>query len=177
MDQMKMTKYRLFMAWEYEEEEAWLAEMEADGWHLDRVQMFRYEFVKGEPNQYQYRLEMLPELPGHSDSVRYLEFMEETGAEAIASYLRWVYFRRENDGTPFEIYSDNASRIRHLRRILYLLIPLLCAEVLATVSSVSASGRSWPGLVCAMLAVAIVSGILRIRRQIKKLEEEQNICG
>ena len=173
---MKMTKYRLFMAWEHEQEEAWLAEMEADGWHLDTVQMIRYEFVKGEPDQYQYRLEMLPELPNHPDSVRYLEFMEETGAEAIASYLRWVYFRKKNDGTPFEIYSDNASRIRHLRRILYLLIPALCAELLATLSVVLSSGLMWPGLVCMMLAVAIASGIVQINRQIKKLEKGQNIC-
>ena len=173
---MKMTKYRLFMAWEYEEEEAWLAEMEADGWHLDSVRMFRYEFVKGEPDRYQYRLEMLPEMPDHPDSVRYLEFMEETGAEAIATYLRWIYFRKENDGTPFEIYSDNASRICHLRRILHLLIPVLCLEVMLSVSAVSASGRSWTGLVCIMFAVAIASGILRIRRQIKKLEQDQNIC-
>ena len=85
---MKMTKYRLFMAWEHEQEEAWLAEMEADGWHLDTVQMIRYEFVKGEPDQYQYRLEMLPELPNHPDSVRYLEFMEETGAEGVGVVVR-----------------------------------------------------------------------------------------
>ena len=173
---MKMTKYRLFMAWEHEQEEAWLAEMEADGWHLDTVQMVRYEFVKGEPDQYQYRLEMLPELPGHPDSVRYLEFMKEIGAETIASYLRWVYFRKKNDGTPFEIYSDNASRIRHLRRILHLLIPVLCVEIGVTLSTVLASGLMWPGLVCMMIAVAITNGIVQINRQIKKLEQEQNIC-
>ena len=29
-----MRKFKLFMAWEFEEEEKWLAEMEAKGWHF-----------------------------------------------------------------------------------------------------------------------------------------------
>jgi len=45
-----------------------------------------------------------------------------------------------------------------------------------TLSTVLASGLMWPGLVCMMIAVAITNGIVQINRQIKKLEQEQNIC-
>lgn len=173
---MKITKYRLFMAWEHEKEEAWLAEMEAQGWHLETVQAVRYTFVKGEPDQYQYRLEMLPELPGHPKSVEYLGFLEELGVEVVASYLRWVYFRKKNDGTPFEIYSDNASRIRHLQRIQQLMIAALCIEVVAVVLLSWDSGLWSAKLVPAVFACALGHGIVQLRRRIRQLEAEQTIC-
>lgn len=172
---MKLTKYRVFMAWEHEKEEAWLAEMGAQGWHLETVQLIRYTFVKGEPGQYQYRLEMLPQLPGHPESIRYLEFMAETGAEVIATYLRWVYFRKKNDGTPFEIYSDNASRLAHYQRINRLLLPVLCLELIATSTAVL-RGDTWAGVLCGLLTLAVACGILQNLGQIKRLEKEQSIC-
>ena len=85
---MKPVKYRLFMAWEHEEEEQWLAEMESKGWHLTDVFWIRYQFEKGEANKYQYRLEMLPEVPSHPKSQEYIQFIEDTGAEMIGSYLK-----------------------------------------------------------------------------------------
>ena len=35
--------------------------------------------------------------------------------------MRWVYFRKKTDSAPFELFSDNASKIRHLSRILFLI--------------------------------------------------------
>ena len=172
---MKLTKYRLFMAWEHEKEEVWLGEMESQGWHLEAVQAVRYTFVKGEPEQYQYRLEMLPELPGHPRSKEYLDFMEEMGVEVIASYLRWVYFRKKNDGTPFEIYSDNASRLRHLQRIQQLLSAALCIEIGAILILSSNSGLWLARLIPAALTCALAYGIVQTRRRIQQLEAETTI--
>ena len=177
---MKMTKYRLFMAWEHEQEEAWLAEMEADGWHLDTVQMIRYEFVKGEPDQYQYRLEMLPELPNHPDSVRYLEFMEETGAEAIASYLRWVYFRKKTADGPFELFSDNSSRIKMLNRVLSLLTTL---GILCLVAGgynlflyfLWGHAVSLVGLLPLAVSVLLGLGMRRLQKKKKLLQKEEQV--
>ena len=172
---MKLTKYRLFMAWEHEQEEAWLAEMEAQGWHLEAVQAVRYTFVKGEPNQYQYRLEMLPELPGHPKSREYLSFMEEMGVEVVASYIRWVSFRKKNDSTSFEIYSDNTSRIRHLQRVHQLLIAALCIEITAVLSLLWDSGLWLARLIPAAFACALAHGIVQTHRRIRQLEAEQTI--
>jgi hypothetical protein len=56
--------------------------------------------------------------PAHPESIRFIRFLEESGAEHVASYLRWAYFRKKAADGPFEIYSDTASRIKHLERII-----------------------------------------------------------
>lgn len=56
---MKRTIYKLFWAWNFEKEEEWINKMSAEGWQLDSVQVFRYVFTKGDPDEYVYRLELL----------------------------------------------------------------------------------------------------------------------
>lgn len=172
-----MRKFKLFMAWEFEEEEKWLAEMEAQGLHFKKYRLFWYEFEKGEPNRYQYRLEMLPNLPAHPESRRYIEFMEEMGVEMVDSYLRWVYFRKKWDDEPFEIYSDADNRIRHLRGIVALLVPVLLI-LLANIFSVCHVADGWENMVVvpviaalSALAVSAAFGVIKIIKKIYQLEK------
>ena len=53
--------------------------------------------------------------------MQYISFVEDTGAEHVASLFRWVYFRKENDGNGFDLFSDLESRIMHMNRMLLLL--------------------------------------------------------
>ena len=103
--------------YDYEREEKWLNEMAARGLAMTRYTWCRYEFEETPPGEYVYRIEMLKEHAGHPESRRYIEFTEETGAECVATYLRWVYFRKKAALGPFELYSDNESRITHYRRV------------------------------------------------------------
>ena len=106
-------KWNIFWAWEHEEEEQWLTDMEADGWHFKKFRLFFYEFEKGEPNSYQYKLELLPHLPSHAESAKYIEFMEDMGVEMVDSYMRWAYFRKPYDPSlpedEYEIFTDRSS--------------------------------------------------------------------
>jgi hypothetical protein len=128
---VKHVEHKIFTIFEFEEEEKWLNEKSAKGEHLTDVGFCRYVFKDGKPGEYIYRLEMLDKSPSHYSSVKYLQFLEETGVEHIASILKWVYLRKKASDGPFDIYSDIDSKIKHYERIInfaniLIIIQLLC---------------------------------------------------
>jgi len=96
----------------------------------------RYTFEECEPGEYIYRLELLENQITHSDSQSYIKFMEDNGAQHVASYLRWVYFRKKASAGPFEIYTNLETRIMHYQRIIRLWIFLGFAMLFAVLSSI-----------------------------------------
>ena len=102
---------KCFWVWQFEEEERWLNTMALEGWVLDRVGLFGYEFLRCEPGEYTVRLEM------HDHDEAYLNFMAETGAEYVGRIVKWVYFRKKAELGAFDIFSDLDSRLNHLKRI------------------------------------------------------------
>ena len=118
---MRKVIKKVFMAWEYEKEEKWLNEMAAKGLALVDYSIFRYSFEPCEPGEYTFKIQLLEHNPNHPESEQYIRFMEETGAEQVASYLNWVYFRKKTAEGPFEIFSDIESKLKH-----YILIKLIC---------------------------------------------------
>ena len=115
---MKHIVRKLF--WNYEKEEKWLNEMSAKGIALTGYSWCRYVFMETSNNEYTYRLELLEKMPNHVESIAYIKFLEENGIEYVASYMRWVYFRRKSSEGAFDIYSDKDSRINHYKRINYI---------------------------------------------------------
>lgn len=121
--------YKMLFIWDWEEEERWLNEMAAQGWHFVKYSFpFRYTFERGEPGAYQYCLQALEHKIGSMESQNYIAFLRDMNIEVVDSYLYWVYFRKPADGQPFEIFSDVESKMNHMRR--FALIPLLCLIVL-----------------------------------------------
>lgn len=104
----------------YTSEEKWLNQMAEKGYHLVKYNFLRYHFEEGEPGAYEYRLELLPESPKSESSQEYLDFMEGAGVECVDTFSNWVYFRKKATGEPFEIYTDAASKIKHLNRIILI---------------------------------------------------------
>ena len=102
---------KCFWVWQFEEEERWLNTMALEGWVLDRVGLFGYEFLRCEPGEYTVRLEM------HDHDEAYLNFMAETGAEYVGRIVKWLYFRKKTELGAFDIFSDLDSRLNHLKRI------------------------------------------------------------
>ena len=92
---MKKTVRKLFWAWQFEDEEKWLNQMAQDGWALCDVGFCRYTFEQCEMGEYTFKLELLANHTGHSESVKYIGFITDTGAEYIGNVLRWVYFRQK----------------------------------------------------------------------------------
>lgn len=115
---MRKSIHKLFFIWDFDKEEQWLNEMAAHGLCLVGVGFCKYEFEDCLPGEYRICLQLLEKTPCNPESQKYLEFMEQTGAEHVGSFTRWVYFRKRAAEGSFELFSDNASRIKYLSSIL-----------------------------------------------------------
>ena len=177
---MRKVIKKFFWAWEYEKEEKWLNEMAAKGLALVDYSIFRYSFEPCEPGEYSFKIQLLEHNPNHPESEQYIRFMEETGAEQVASYLNWVYFRKKTADGPFDLYSDNESRLKHLKRIIALILPISGANLcigFANVGNAVGTGISLANVGYLNLALGLLGfyGAWRLQKKRKRLEEEAQI--
>lgn len=176
---MRKTIRKLFWVWDFDKEEAWLNEMAAKGLALVSVGFCRYDFEESLPGEYGVRLELLSNRGDHPESVKYIEFLEETGAEHVGTFKRWVYLRKKKADGEFELFSDRDSRIRHLRKIIRFVVPLsaVCL-IIGAVNVVGAftGGTLYNGVVGAidvLMGAFAAIGCLKLRKKEKRLKSEQ----
>lgn len=177
---MRKIVKKAFWAWESEKEEQWLNEMAAKGLALVDYSWCRYSFEECEPGEYTFGIQLLEHKPSHPESESYIRFIEETGAEQVASYMNWVYFRKKNDGSPMELFSDIDSKLRQYILIKKLLLPLAWFNLFVAVMNIINCVLNYlPGIWIALLNVAcfvfIALGIHEINKKIKKLKKERTI--
>ena len=123
-----ITKFKWFWAWQDEKEEAWLAEMAHQGYHLVNIALpGQYTFRQGEPGNYVYRLDFQTMRTKDRDS--YLQLFSDAGWEHIGDMGGWVYFRHLVNGSEIpEIYSDMESKIGKYHRLLaylFIFLPIM----------------------------------------------------
>lgn len=164
------TVHKLFWAWDFDQEEDWLNDMAAQGWGLVDVGFCRYTFEPCRPGEYGIRLELLEDRPDSPQSREYLDFLAETGADRVGHWFRWVYLRKRTDEGPFELFSDTASRVRHLRRVLALVLPILILNLIAGLNSLNQVG-----VLNLLLALFLAAGAGKLWRKIKALQAQQDI--
>jgi len=114
--------------WNYEKEEKWLNSLSAKGLAMTDYSWCRYVFEETLPGEYIYRIELLEKPAPHPESRQYIAFIEDTGAEFVASYMRWAYFRKKAEDGPFELFTDIDSRLIHSRRVRALWAACAAAE-------------------------------------------------
>ena len=161
-----------FWVWEFDKEEKWLNEMANRGWVLDSVGFAKYTFVESEPGEYTVRLEMLENSPASSEGQDYIDFVEETGAEYIGNYMRWVYFRKKTVDGPFDLYSDVDSRIRHMDRIVKPLTIIALSNLLIGIGNLRLSGIGLINIACAAL---LGYACMKINQKKNALQKERSL--
>lgn len=177
---MRKTIRKWFWVWEFDKEEQWLNEMAAKGLALVGVGFCRYDFEDCIPGEYQVRLELLENHLQHEESRKYIRFIESTGAEQVGNFFRWVYFRKRTADGPFDLYSDLESRIRHLKRIIALVLPISGANLCIGFSNVGNAMRTGIGIANVgylNLVIGILGcfGAWKLSKKRKRLEEEAQI--
>lgn len=178
---MRKTVRKWFWAWDFDKEEKWLNDMAAKGLALVSTGFCRYTFEDCTPGEYNVRIELLDNLPGSAESQQYIKFIEDTGAEWIGSYMRWVYFRRKTDNGEFNLYSDTPSRIKHLNRVLFLLVTIGILEISIGLINITMSLGSGlklnliSGLLCLAVGLLLAYGCLRLNLKKKKLIKQQSL--
>ena len=178
---MRQVIRKLFWAWEFDKEEQWLNSMAAQGKALVSARYITYEFEDSQPGEYAVRLEMLEHAPDSAEGQQYIEFVESTGAEYVGKVMKWVYFRKKTADGPFELHGDNATRIKHLRGIMRLLVPLGVFNVGAGLYNLCI-GIAWGSVVnvvCAGLSAAVtvlmVHGLIKLNEKKEQLEKDSQL--
>lgn len=92
---MRQMIHKWFWIWDFDKEEKWLNEMAAKGLALTAVGWCRYEFEDCIPGEYKICVDFLDNHFGKVENEKYIEFLEETGAEHVGSMFRWAYFRKK----------------------------------------------------------------------------------
>lgn len=171
-----MRKFNYFL--NDENEENWINEMSAKGWHFKKFRFGMYAFEKGEPGEYTYRIDYLDRF-GFGKSVReYIDFVESTGPELVQKQFHWAYFRQHRDLGDFELYSDSASKLQFINRVLAFISAIIVLNVLSIIAngsiSISESSHSMHSFfagfstgVIMMLLIPTTSLMMR-RKKLKK---------
>ena len=172
---MTKTIRKLFWVWQFEEEEQWLNEMAAKGLCLVSVGFCRYTFEECEPGEYGICMQLLKQCPTHPESEQYIDFLENTGAQHVGTFFRWVYFRRKSADGPFELFSDNASRAKYLTQVIRFILLITAMNFLFGIDNLilfftMQNDLSLLGLLNIILACFGAFGIYRLNKKRKKIE-------
>ena len=176
MQESKTVK-KWFWVWEFDAEEKWLNDMARRGWVLDGVGFAKYEFAESAPGEYSIRLEMLDNPPASSEGQDYIDFVEETGAEYIGNMTRWVYFRKKASEGEFELFSDNASRIKYLGSVISLIAFVTIMNLFVGLYNLFlavtySSSVNYLGFLNLALGIFGALGVLCLFKKRKRMKEE-----
>lgn len=116
--------------WNLVKEEKWINSMAAMGYSLTDYWWMHYAFEETEKNEYAYAIQMLSADPKSTEGKCYISFLEESGIECVATYMKWAYFRKKKSeltetGGKLVIYSDYESQKSHARRIVFFYLPFM----------------------------------------------------
>jgi hypothetical protein len=165
-------KFKVFMAWQDQEEEVWLRQMAQQGYHLSSMVFPAvYEFTVGEPRDVIYQLDYTNVKRGEVDA--YLQLFEDAGWECVGTWLGWYYFRKAADsGSPNEIYTDVESKIQKYQRLLtYLVIfpIILAASITSLFTEPSIPLLEVFFVLLFIFWLYVLGNLLRRIRQLKRL--------
>ncbi len=104
--------------WDYQKEEQWLNSMMAKGYALSDYSWCRYVFEEAPVGAYVYKLDLLERAPSAPESLAYLRFLEESGVQVVATYMKWVYLRQPAHLGEFNLYTDRKSLLSHYKTIM-----------------------------------------------------------
>ena len=177
---MRKVIHKLFLAWDFDKEEKWLNEMAAKGLALTSVSFCRYEFEDCVPGEFKICLEFLENDFSGVENEKYIEFLEETGAEHVGTFLRWAYFRKRAAEDNFKLFSDNTSRIKHLTRIIGVIAFVLGVNLYLGCYNLFLyfywhNPVNIVGTANLLITVFGTFGLMRLFRKRKKLKSEQQI--
>lgn len=175
-------------------------EMAKEGWLLEKFGSLVSAYRRGEPNEYEYRVQVKE---AGIDRLTYIAELTEFGIEEVGGVGDLLVLRKKSDGTPFDLYSDLDSLIaqqkkavRYLRAglllslgwmsitLMNILMTLMNANVIGKYAGVAAirfssaqiillTAASLLLLVCIVGLVDCPRGLRRAKRKITSLEAER----
>ena len=177
---MRRTIRKFFFVWDFDKEEKWLNEMAAKGLALVSVGFCKYEFEDCGPGEYRVCLQLREKLPKHPEMQKYIEFMEETGAEHVGSFTRWVFFRKKASEGDFQLFSDNASKVKHLTTMLsfvalVVILNLFIGLENLVVAMVTGFPGNYLGLINLAMGLIGLPGTIKLWKKRNRMKKESQL--
>ena len=177
---MRRIVHKLIWVWNFDKEEKWLNEMAAKGMALVSIGFGKYEFEDCVPGEYKICMQMLEKRASHPESQKYMEFLEDTGAEHVGTFKNWVYFRKKAAEGDFELFSDHESKVKYLKRIIQFVALVTVLNLLVGAYNIFFayelnSPINYLGLVNISLGILGTFGMIRLTRKRKKIQQERQL--
>ena len=92
--------------------------MAAKGLWFSHYILTAYRFQEIKTAEYTYRIQFMNK--SHSEQQEYAPFIEASGIELVQRYGPWLFLRKKTVDGPFELFSDNESKMKHYQQMLIL---------------------------------------------------------
>lgn len=162
-----MKKFKIFI--DYEQEERWINDMCAQGWHLKKITLWTFTFEKSEPGKYIYRNTLLTYVGDQS----YSEFLVESGVEIVCVFGNTVYLKKRADEGPFEVYSDDKLRLKNINNAYWPLLSFFVMNLIVGITNASfINGYTeeflgWANILFAIATFIPLFFVYKIRKHLK----------
>lgn len=145
MNETTMKTFKVFWAWQDEQEEAWLRKMSLQGWHLRELTFPTvYTFERGTPQDLIYRMDFITSSTKRDE---YFQLFRDAGWVHLGQMGGWQYFRKASvDGSAPEIYTDAESKMQKYGRLLAILIVFL-PIMMINFRTVGEHAENLPGMI------------------------------
>lgn len=169
-----MRKFKVFTAWQDEQEEAWLREMSLQGWHLRELTFPTvYTFERGAAQDYAYRMDFIT---SSTKKDEYFQIFRDAGWIHLGQMGGWQYFRKPSaDGSAPEIYTDAESKMQKYARLLTILIVFL-PIMMINFRTVGEHAESLPGTIFwffyLVIYILYIYALIRIGLRVIKLKKK-----
>ena len=177
---MRRTIRKFFFVWDFDKEEKWLNEMAAKGLALVSTGFCKYEFEDSLPGEYKVCLQLLDKMPSHPESQKYIAFMEETGAEHVGSFTRWVFFRKKASEGDFQLFSDNESKVKYLTSMLSFVALIVGLNLYIGLYNLFVvfflhSAFNYIGLLNFAIALVGIPGVIKLWKKRNRMKKESQL--
>ena len=177
---MKKVEWHWWTIGQYREEEKWLNKKAQEGQALVCAFAVRYEFESCTPGEYTYKIVFTDHMPGTEGRVAFEEFLAESGIEEVGRYHRWAYYRKKNDGTPFEMFNTTREELAHANKVKNFAAVLLAVMLVTLVMEIFAFIHQPIALSGVLIFVAVMSGfVFKVYKDcaklVKELEQENRL--
>ena len=177
---MRRTIRKFFFVWDFDKEEKWLNEMAAKGLALVSTGFCKYEFEDSLPGEYKVCLQLLDKMPSHPESQKYIAFMEETGAEHVGSFTRWVFFRKKASEGDFQLFSDNESKVKYMTSMLSFVALIVGLNLYIGLYNLFVvfflhSAFNYIGLLNFAIALVGIPGVIKLWKKRNRIKKESQL--
>ena len=126
--------------WRIGEHESWFSDMAKEGLYFHTMGTHFARFIKGEPKEMEYRIEVTPKKEISDEQI---SMYEENGWDYISSFERFHVFASPKDRNAVEIHTDPAEQFFTLQTLNKKLITNSIFVLLLSLLIIGMNGALW----------------------------------